>query len=100
MKPTPPDRYEFTRTLPIAALNDTEAECLFIADGGEVDLKLVNVFGLASPALYFSVWLGTSEVAKIEAMARDWWHNEGWAAAEQDWLASVADAQNEARDDE
>lgn len=97
---TPPDRYEFTRTLPIAALNDTEAECLFGTDGGTVMLKRVEIDQKLLVTTDFFYLLGSSEVLMLEIMAEEWWLNEGWADAEQDWLASVADAQNEARDDD
>lgn len=97
---TPPDSYEFTRTLPIAALNDTEADCLFGTEGSEVMLWEAMICDKLFLASELREWLGASEVALLEDMAQDYWMGGAWADAEQDWLASVADAQNEARDDD
>jgi len=99
MPTRPPARMEFQRTMPIGALNDTEAECEFSTDEDTVTLEAATIHGRRFTASDLAEWLGQSEVDGIDAMAREWWMATGWNEAAQDWLDNLADYQRDMRDD-
>ena len=90
-------QHEFTITIGVSSLNETEAECRFSVDDDQnvVTLEGVTIVGKTFTACQIKEWLGSGEVDWLTREGQEYWITEGFKEAEDNAAAAWAEYEGE-----